>query len=105
MPANLTPFGAEVAGNDSGTIPAWNGGISSPPPCFVAAHGRYCDPFAGDQSLYTVTADNVAQYAKWLSPGQLALFEKFRSEERRVGKECVSTCRSRWSPYPSKKKT
>src|SRR3546814_17994909 len=26
-----------------------------------------------------------------------------RSEERRVGKECVSTCRSRWSPYDSKK--
>src|SRR3546814_2296634 len=25
--------------------------------------------------------------------------ELFRSEERRVGKECVSTCRSRWSPY------
>src|SRR3546814_16641905 len=27
-----------------------------------------------------------------------------RSEERRVGKECVSTCSSRWSPYLSKKK-
>src|SRR3546814_13333550 len=26
-----------------------------------------------------------------------------RSEERRVGKECVSTCRSRWSPYNLKK--
>src|SRR3546814_3338590 len=25
--------------------------------------------------------------------------EAARSEERRVGKECVSTCRSRWSPY------
>src|SRR3546814_1755743 len=25
--------------------------------------------------------------------------EQCRSEERRVGKECVSTCRSRWSPY------
>src|SRR3546814_5706611 len=25
--------------------------------------------------------------------------EESRSEERRVGKECVSTCRSRWSPY------
>src|SRR3546814_11340361 len=25
--------------------------------------------------------------------------EYLRSEERRVGKECVSTCRSRWSPY------
>src|SRR3546814_7606307 len=24
---------------------------------------------------------------------------RHRSEERRVGKECVSTCRSRWSPY------
>src|SRR3546814_16612208 len=30
--------------------------------------------------------------------------EAHRSEERRVGKECVSTCRSRWSPYHSKKK-
>src|SRR3546814_6800508 len=29
----------------------------------------------------------------------LALFKEHRSEERRVGKECVSTCRSRWSPY------
>src|SRR3546814_15345603 len=27
------------------------------------------------------------------------LAERARSEERRVGKECVSTCRSRWSPY------
>src|SRR3546814_19164824 len=27
-----------------------------------------------------------------------------RSEERRVGKECVSTCRSRWSPYHSQQK-
>src|SRR3546814_15051867 len=28
-----------------------------------------------------------------------AAFVMVRSEERRVGKECVSTCRSRWSPY------
>src|SRR3546814_13118674 len=43
-----------------------------------------------------------------LSPGQHGVsaalefavqFLKVRSEERRVGKECVSTCRSRWSPY------
>src|SRR3546814_12415059 len=31
--------------------------------------------------------------------GVYALDEKTRSEERRVGKACVSTCRSRWSPY------
>src|SRR3546814_11235383 len=30
--------------------------------------------------------------------GQPAITDP-RSEERRVGKECVSTCRSRWSPY------
>src|SRR3546814_16946130 len=33
-----------------------------------------------------------------------ASFIDSRSEERRVGKECVSPCRSRWSPYHSKKK-
>src|SRR3546814_11159844 len=27
-------------------------------------------------------------------------YPELRSEERRVGKECVGTCRSRWSPYP-----
>src|SRR3546814_5711483 len=30
---------------------------------------------------------------------QASIIEALRSEERRVGKECVSTCRSRWSPY------
>src|SRR3546814_14161719 len=30
--------------------------------------------------------------------------QQWRSDERRVGQECVSTCRSRWSPYHSKKK-
>src|SRR3546814_4121029 len=31
--------------------------------------------------------------------GAKELRQYVRSEERRVGKECVSTCRSRWSPY------
>src|SRR3546814_4389501 len=31
--------------------------------------------------------------------GRLNQAERDRSEERRVGKECVRTCRSRWSPY------
>src|SRR3546814_2320471 len=30
---------------------------------------------------------------------QFSVSGSTRSEERRVGKECVSTCRSRWSPY------
>src|SRR3546814_17291082 len=36
--------------------------------------------------------------------GNRVAFTSNRSEERRVGKECVSTCRSRWSPSHSKKK-
>src|SRR3546814_20638618 len=36
--------------------------------------------------------------------GRADLGERARSEERRVGKECVSTCRSRWSPYLYKQK-
>src|SRR3546814_9558596 len=32
-------------------------------------------------------------------PGAESTMAQRRSEERRVGKECVSTCRSRWSPY------
>src|SRR3546814_20875128 len=38
------------------------------------------------------------------APGRGAATPSVRSEERRVGKECVSTCRSRWSPYHYKKK-
>src|SRR3546814_20381528 len=33
------------------------------------------------------------------------ILSQVRSEERRVGKECVSTCRSRWSTYHEKKNT
>src|SRR3546814_15545900 len=34
-----------------------------------------------------------------LAQDQLRCWLAGRTEERRVGKECVSTCRSRWSPY------
>src|SRR3546814_2434327 len=42
-----------------------------------------------DESEVLTPADEAHHLDKWA----------FRSEERRVGKECVSTCRSRWSPY------
>src|SRR3546814_3799253 len=46
-------------------------------------------------------ADKGAKNFPWSEflASQGVTAEGFRSEERRVGKECVSTCRSRWSPY------
>src|SRR3546814_18669608 len=38
--------------------------------------------------------------ARWQAEKQKLGLAADRSEERRVGKECVSTCRSRWSPDP-----
>src|SRR3546814_12125024 len=40
------------------------------------------------------SANGRVKLVEWLK-----YIENRRSEERRVGKECVSTCRSRWSPY------
>mgnify|MGYP000692583208 CR=1 FL=1 len=51
------------------------------------------------QTLPEQIAENV--FAKIVS-GELAPGDRIRedrSEERRVGKECASMCRSRWSPY------
>src|SRR3546814_15532894 len=49
--------------------------------------------------LNSVVVSNYAGFVGWIA-GPL---RTGRSEERRVGKECVSTCRSRWSPYHYKK--
>src|SRR3546814_11608110 len=53
------------------------------------------------QSNLSLTLRSSAQQLDTLLVGALAdpASAGFRSEERRVGKECVSTCRSRWSPY------
>ncbi|MBY4677480.1 DUF1329 domain-containing protein [Marinobacterium arenosum] len=66
----LTPVGAEKAGNADGTIPAWTGGLP-------ATDDRYQNPFAGEQPLLTISAQNAEQYADKLTPGQLAMFKKY----------------------------
>ncbi len=72
----LTPLGAERAGNAAGTIPAWTGGITQPPSGYkVGMH--HPDPFAADKPTLTITAANHKQYAAQLTPGQIAMFEKY----------------------------
>src|SRR3546814_7221544 len=55
------------------------------------------DLLLADGGLATTEAGHGEQ---WDRPNGWAPLQ--RSEERREGKECVSTCRSRWSPYHSK---
>src|SRR3546814_782628 len=52
------------------------------------------------ESTSIPTASAKAKHTRiFASPLAKRLARDARSEERRVGKECVSTCRSRWSPY------
>ena len=74
--ADLTPIGAEKAGNKDGTIPAWTGGLCAPPAGWTAAQG-YTDPFASDKVLFTITKANAAQYKDKLAPGVLAMLNKY----------------------------
>src|SRR3546814_17397523 len=67
---------------------------------FGASLGGRIVPFAVEVHAGIIGAQMPATRAVGIHVGddvETALGE--RSEERRVGKECVSTCRSRWSPY------
>ncbi|AOE86021.1 DUF1329 domain-containing protein [Pseudomonas sp. TCU-HL1] len=72
----LTPLGAEMAGNAAGTIPAWTGGLAKDAGRRDAA-GFLSNPFAGEQPLFVITAQNLAQYQDNLTPGQLAMFKRY----------------------------
>src|SRR3546814_13672944 len=66
------------------------------------------DLLSGAQSNFFTLAQLLKQHgyrSRFIYGGEAHFDNMKRSEERRVGKECVSTCRSRWSPYHSKKKT
>jgi len=73
---DLTPLGAEKAGNADGTIPAWTGGITSPPAGYKVGD-HHPDPYATDQPLYTITAANAASYEPRLGAGLLALLKAY----------------------------
>ncbi|MDW8480144.1 MAG: DUF1329 domain-containing protein [Xanthomonadales bacterium] len=74
----MTPVGAERAGNAEGTIPEWTGGITSPPSGYrLGMH--HPDPFAADQPLFVIDRSNYRQYQDRLSPGQVAMFERYES--------------------------
>lgn len=77
---DLTPLGSERAGNADGTIPAWTGGLTSPPEGIGYEKGKHLpDPFGDDEILFTVNGKNVDQYDAYVTRGQRALMERHDS--------------------------
>lgn len=72
----LTAVGAERAGNAEGTIPPYTGGISELPAGYTVGE-RLVDPFADDKPIFTITAQNYKDYEDKLSPGQVALLQRY----------------------------
>src|SRR3546814_12022441 len=91
---------ADSPGNAEGMYnksPSSSGGKNSPPSLDngITVRARAKNAIAIVHFGCARLAFNQGRYARIST--RLIGFD--RSEERRVGKECVSTCRSRWSPY------
>jgi len=89
--ADLTPVGAEKAGNKDGTIPAWDGGLCAAPSGWKPEQG-YVDPFASDKILFTITKANAAQYKDKLTPGTLAMLDKYDNFKMNVYQTRRTAC-------------
>ncbi len=76
LQGDLTPVGAERAGNADGSIPEWTGGLTDVPSGWKRGDDRP-DPFAEEKPLFTITASNAQQYADRLTPGALALLKTY----------------------------
>lgn len=71
----LTPVGAEQSANSDGSIPPWEGGLTNAPAGYK--DGDFLiDPFPNDQALFSISSDNIDQYADNLSPGQVAMLKR-----------------------------
>ena len=72
----LTPFGAERQGDAAKGIPDWAGGLPVPPD-YGGPGSFHADPFAGEQPLRVVDAQNMAAEEANLSPGVKALLKAY----------------------------
>lgn len=64
----LTALGALQVGSADGRIPAWTGGIATPPADYSVGD-LHADPFAADKVLFTITKQNIADYKDQISEG------------------------------------
>jgi hypothetical protein len=73
----LTAVGAEKAANKDGTIPAYTGGLTTPPAGYKAGDGIRPNPFASEKPRLVIDAKNMAAHADKLTAGTKALLEKY----------------------------
>jgi hypothetical protein len=74
---SLTMVGAEKAGNADGSIPAYNGGLTTPPAHFKSGDSMRPDPFANEKPLLVIDGKNVDQYKSLLSATTVELAKRF----------------------------
>ncbi len=75
---DLTPMGSLRAGNADGTIPEWTGGLTPNNwPAGFQPGDRHPDPFADDEPLFVITAQNYRDHADKLTAGHKAAFERY----------------------------
>ena len=72
---DLTPVGAERAGNAAGSIPAWTGGMTKAPAGWNRNEG-YVNPFADEKPRFVITTQNIEQFKDGLAPGVTALLKR-----------------------------
>jgi hypothetical protein len=75
---DLTPIGAERAGNAEGTIPAWEGGLTAPPANYRPGD-HHPDPFAEDAPRFRIDGDNYREHEAFLGAGQVAMLRRYSS--------------------------
>ncbi len=79
LDGELTPVGAERAGNQSGTIPDWTGGLKTPPEGWRKGQVEI-NPFPEDEPLFVITGDNYTLYRDRLSDGHLRMLEQYGAD-------------------------
>jgi hypothetical protein len=73
---DLTPVGAERAGNASGTIPEWTGGITRPPENYQPGD-HHQDPYTGETPLLRIDRVNMRESTGLISAGHSAMLQRY----------------------------
>jgi hypothetical protein len=76
LTTTLTPFGSERAGNADGSIPAWDGGLTTPPAGWQPGQAMP-EFFADEQPIVVIDSSNMAAHSSRLTDGVMAMMTKY----------------------------